>query len=178
MNNIFKEIPEARVVFIDKYIDNILSIYDTLGISGYLKLAEQTTWYWWIIRDFFRLPRPEKRARLKKIFQEERDIKIPEFEKTIVAEMAQNKNSFIKEHNIAKVDAKGIKYKLLKIHHIEKDSVAIIGIPYEKTLETGFDSITKFGKTMEIYQKQSPNLYKDVTTVYGKRENTAESFNF
>ena len=92
--------------------------------------------------------------------------------------MAQNKNSFIKEHNIAKVDAKGIKYKLLKIHHIEKDSVAIIGIPYEKTLETGFDSITKFGKTMEIYQKQSPNLYKDVTTVYGKRENTAESFNF
>jgi hypothetical protein len=86
--------------------------------------------------------------------------------------MSRNKNIFIKDHSISKLEAKQIKYKLLRNNELVGwNRVAIIGIPYEKKEIWSYDLKIKFGKTMAISQKHTPNLYVDVMTTYEKYVN-------
>lgn len=167
----FTKITETQKLNAEKYVDELIRVYDTLWLDWYTKYLS-SHWWWINLINFFRLPKTDKHSIIMEIWKQAKLLTIASTEKEIIAEMSRNKNIFIKDNSISKLEAKQIKYKLLRNNELVGwNRVAIIGIPYEKKEIWSYDLKIKFGKTMAISHKHTPNLYVDVMTTYEKYVN-------
>jgi hypothetical protein len=168
----FTKITEYQKTNAENYVAELIRVYDTQWLDWYTKYLSSHKWWWISLTNFFRLPKTDKHYIIQEIWKQEKLQTIADIEKGIVAEMSHNKNIFIKDNMLWKLEASNIKYKLLSNNEfIGWGRVAIIGIPYEKKEIWSYDMKIKFWKTMAISQKKAPNLYKDIITTYEKYVN-------
>jgi len=165
----FTKLSQAQTDQAEKFVDLLLHEHSIGWLDWYIK---KLTERWWRanLLNFFRLKPTLKHEAIKEIGKEHKKLWVIENEKLLVTNMAKNKNSFIQEHSIWKLDAKEVKYQLLKNYQLEDwNKIAIIWIPYSKKDPWDYTMSTKFWRTMEISRRSALNIYKDATTTYKKR---------